>query len=141
MVFKDKFKDDPEVVLTTEDYFKKVTVGMTVWEIGEVMGKDFPNYIGSFKVISDPYKHEYGHKFTSTQKSNIHSGEYQRIQFVEDCFWSNKCLCLSEEKAEEVVQYLHNMYAKSKEWRDKVQWEKLSLELENRMFRDFYSGE
>ena len=86
---KQIFEDDPYVLLNTEDFHHKVTANMTLYQLITYRGvpTGYSVFVVEgvshtiFKVRNEP-------GFTS----------------IEDCFSGLKCLCLNEEKAQEVYE-------------------------------------
>jgi hypothetical protein len=116
-IYKKKFKNDPLVILTPEDFTNKILPGQVVWAIEECICSLPPNSLRRVKVL------EYNLDKTRFKPYP----EYDLMEFVSDCFWCEKCVCLTEEKGIEVLNYLHDMFKMDKEWQktfeeDKEWW-------------------
>jgi len=81
------FEGDPAVLLTVEEYKKKVSTGMTLWQVYTYVGLPAGYHPYTVEDIS-----------TTIFKAKGIAG----MVSIADCFYGIKCICLTEEKAIEV---------------------------------------
>jgi hypothetical protein len=111
---KKPFENDSEVILTPEEFMKRIRVGTIFWSITCFISK--PNTIEEYQLISD-----YEDKKVFDEKmifaDFLINKRFVSKESVRDFFWGHKCVTLSKEKANEVFEKLMREFDLNFEWK------------------------
>jgi hypothetical protein len=109
---KKQFVGDPEVILSTEEFLRRVKVGDMIFTITSCCFE--PDGFETLVMKETPIIDEKFGWWRAKFSNNFE--EYRRYRYLDDFFCNCKCICITKEKAEEVLNILKKEFKRNLDW-------------------------